>query len=293
MPLPPAGPALDAGRCQRKARLAYPHAALCPAAHHPGEDAVRRRRTGVGPDQYRLRPGLDDHRSVPVGLSVGADFRTTKAAVKMHTLLDLRGRHSEFYPHLGWQAARRSCRAICSCRKPEPSTSWIVADVDFADRTLCVAPSRRAFFVTTVPSRRHRCGIASIRRRRIARPASFATRPSRAWTASTGPVEDYPELLLASIRFKDPESGWDAGLRARPTTSVASVPPPSASKASVKSRLAWCGRALLQVGSSSIIRIKSVLRSTSGERGEDRRSGLPSNGLRPRSGHSNMARSAL
>ena len=69
--LPPAGPALDAGRCQRKARLAYP-CGVGPAAHHPGEDAVRRRRTGVGPDQYRLRPGLDDHRSVPVGLSVGA-----------------------------------------------------------------------------------------------------------------------------------------------------------------------------------------------------------------------------
>ena len=27
---------------------------------------------GLEPDQYRLRPGLDDHRSVPVGLSVGA-----------------------------------------------------------------------------------------------------------------------------------------------------------------------------------------------------------------------------
>ena len=63
--------ALDAGRCQRKARLAYP-CGVGPAAHHPGEDAVRRRRTEVGPDQYRLRPGLDDHRSVPVGLSVGA-----------------------------------------------------------------------------------------------------------------------------------------------------------------------------------------------------------------------------
>ena len=46
--------------------------------------------------------------------------------------------------------------------------------------------------------------IASFRRRRIARPASFATRPSP-WTAST-PVQDYPELLRR-IRFKDPESG--------------------------------------------------------------------------------------
>ena len=48
------------------------HAALAQRLITQGEDAVRRRRTGVGPDQYRLRPGLDDHRSVPVGLSVGA-----------------------------------------------------------------------------------------------------------------------------------------------------------------------------------------------------------------------------
>ena len=64
--LPPAGPALDAGRCQRKARLAYP-CGVGPAAHHPGEDAVRRRRTGVGPDQYRTpwtrRPSLCACRS--------------------------------------------------------------------------------------------------------------------------------------------------------------------------------------------------------------------------------------
>ena len=37
---------LDAGRCQRKARLAYP-CGVGPAAHHPGEDAVRRRRTAT------------------------------------------------------------------------------------------------------------------------------------------------------------------------------------------------------------------------------------------------------
>ena len=32
------------------------HAALAQRPHHPGEDAVRRRRTGVGPDQYRQTP---------------------------------------------------------------------------------------------------------------------------------------------------------------------------------------------------------------------------------------------
>ena len=47
--------------------------------------------------------------------------------------------------------------------------------------------------------------IASIRRRRrIARPASFATRPSP-WTGFYT-RQDYPELLRR-IRFKDPESG--------------------------------------------------------------------------------------
>ena len=64
-------------RCQRMAPC---------SGSHPGEDAVQ---AGVGPDQYRLRPGLDDHRSVPVGLSVGADHQE-------NTLLDLRGNIPSF-----------------------------------------------------------------------------------------------------------------------------------------------------------------------------------------------------
>ena len=35
------------------------------ACGHPGEDAARRRRTGVGPDQYRLRPGLEAAANIP------------------------------------------------------------------------------------------------------------------------------------------------------------------------------------------------------------------------------------
>ena len=43
-------------RCQRKARLAYP-CGVGPAAHHPGEDAVRRTKNwGLGPDQYASTP---------------------------------------------------------------------------------------------------------------------------------------------------------------------------------------------------------------------------------------------
>ena len=48
-----------------------------------------------------------DSTTIALCLSVfpWAHFRTTKAAVKMHTLLDLRN-IPEFYPHLGWPARR-------------------------------------------------------------------------------------------------------------------------------------------------------------------------------------------
>ena len=45
-----------------------------------------------------------------------AHFRTTKAAVKMHTLLDLRGNIPSFIPRLGWQAARRSRARLAAPR---------------------------------------------------------------------------------------------------------------------------------------------------------------------------------
>ena len=214
--LPPAGPALDAGRCQRKARLAYP-CGVGPAAHHPGEDAVRRRRTGVGPDQYRLRPGLDDHRSVPVGLSVGALPHHQGGGEDAHAARPA-GQHSEFYPHLGWQAARRSCPryALAGSRSHLRRGSWLRRLCP----PLCVAPSR-GLLRPRVPSRTSML-IASIRRRRIARPASFATRPSP-WTAST-PVRITPNFCGASAsRTPSPARRWSSS----PTTSRFR-PPPSA-----------------------------------------------------------------
>src|ERR1700733_6101984 len=60
----------DAGRRQRSARLAH----LCgvgPAVDRSGEEAVCQRRPWAGLGQHRLRVGFDDHRFVPVGLSVG------------------------------------------------------------------------------------------------------------------------------------------------------------------------------------------------------------------------------
>ena len=64
-------------------------------------------------------------------LSVG-DSCNVKAAVKMHTLLDLRGKHSEFYRHLGWQACTTFMPSIMLL--PEAGAIYVVdrGYVDFA-----------------------------------------------------------------------------------------------------------------------------------------------------------------
>ena len=153
---------------------------------------------GCGPDQYRLRPGLDDHRSVRLSVFPWAHFRTTKAAVKMHTLLDLRGNipsfihisdgklHDVHGPRYALAGSRSHLRrgsnatstlpAFMCCTKPGPSSSRV--------------PSRTSMLIASIP------------RRRIARPASFATRPSP-WTAST-PAQDYPELLRSHPMSRTP-----------------------------------------------------------------------------------------
>ena len=138
----------------------------------------------------------------------------------MHTLLDLRGNIPSFI-HIS-DGKLHDVHAL-DMLLPEAGAIYVVdrGYVEFCP-PLCVAPSRGLL--------RHACQVehldaspASIRRRRIARPASFATRPSP-WPAST-PVEDYPELLRR-IRFKDPElpaRRWSSS----PTTSRFR-PPPSA-----------------------------------------------------------------
>ena len=101
-----------------------------------------------------------------------AHFRTTKAAVRMHTHATTCGATiPSCYPHLGWQAARRSCPRYALAGSRSHLSRGSCRFVDFAG-TLCVAPSRGLL--------RHACQveasmlIASIRLRRIARPASLA-----------------------------------------------------------------------------------------------------------------------
>ena len=45
---------------------------ICPATDCPGQAAVCRRQPGRGAHQQRLCAGLDHHRSVPLGVPVGA-----------------------------------------------------------------------------------------------------------------------------------------------------------------------------------------------------------------------------
>ena len=57
------GTSIDAGRCQRNARLAHLRGAGA-TADCPGEKALRQRGPGPGPERYGLCSGLDNHRSV-------------------------------------------------------------------------------------------------------------------------------------------------------------------------------------------------------------------------------------
>ena len=157
--LPPAGPALDAGRCQRKARLAI-HAALA-------QRLITQARTLYVDEEL----GLDltntvyalDSTTIALCLSVfWAHFRTTKAAVKMRTLLDLRG---------NGRVLSTSRMASCTTHAldmllPEAGAIYAVAWLRRLCPPLCVGRGLLRHAVEPML-------IASIRRRRIARPASF------------------------------------------------------------------------------------------------------------------------
>ena len=160
-----------------------------------------------------------DSTTIALCLSVfpWAHFRTTKAAVKMHTLLDLRGNIPSFI-HIS-DGKLHDVHAL-DMLLPEAGAIYVVdrGYVDFA--RLYVLHQAGAFFVTRAS--RTSMLIASIRRRRIARPASFATRPSP-WTAST-PVRITPNFCGASAsRTPSPARRWSSS----PTTSRFR-PPPSA-----------------------------------------------------------------
>ena len=140
-----------------------------------------------------------DSTTIALCLSVfpWAHFRTTKAAVKMHTLLDLRGNIPSFISRMA------SCTTFMpSIFLPEAGAIYVVdrGYVDFA--RLYVLHQAGAFFVTRAKSNidAHRVYSA---------PADRSTGIICDQTISLDGFytrQDYPELLRR-IRFKDPESG--------------------------------------------------------------------------------------
>ena len=150
-----------------------------PAADHPGEDAVRRRRTGVGPDQYRYdgwtrRPSLCARRSfrgrLPHHQGGGEDA---------HAAGDEAGQRFRVLSTSRMAAARRSCPDMLL---PEAGAIYVVDPgyVDFA--RLYVLHQAGAFY-------RHACQVEHRCSSRLfgadgSLAASAATRPSP-WTAST------------------------------------------------------------------------------------------------------------
>ena len=142
-----------------------------------------------------------DSTTIALCLSVfpWAHFRTTKAAVKMHTLLDLRGNIPSFI-HIS-DGKLHDVHAL-DMLLPEAGAIYVVdrGYVDFA--RLYVLHQAGAFFVTRAKSNidAHRVYSAPTDRS----TASFATRPSP-WTAST-PVRITPNFCGASAS-RTPESG--------------------------------------------------------------------------------------
>ena len=125
-----------------------------------------------------------DSTTIDLCLSVfrGRTSRTTKAAVKMHTLLDLKGNIPSFI-HVS-DGKLHDVHAL-DLLEPEGGAIYVMdrGYVDFAAAFpfTCIWPVafRHARQVE------HALSIASIRRRRIAPPASFATRPSHSTAFTT------------------------------------------------------------------------------------------------------------
>ena len=119
-----------------------------------------------------------------------AHFRTTKAAVKMHTLLDLRGNIPSFI-HVS-DGKLHDVHAL-DLLLPEAGAIYVMdrGYVDFA--RLHGLHLAGAFFVTRAKS--NRMPIASIRRRQTGRRGSSAIRPSR--STVTTPASMTPNICGA------------------------------------------------------------------------------------------------
>ena len=104
-----------AGRCQRNTRLAHLRRVRT-TLDGASQATLCQGRSWTGSDQHGLRAGLDHHRSVPVGVPVGALPYHQSRSEDAYVAGPAR-QHSQFHPHLRWQDARhQGARSSCHRR---------------------------------------------------------------------------------------------------------------------------------------------------------------------------------
>jgi hypothetical protein len=142
-----------------------------------------------------------DSTTIDLSLSLfpWAPFRTTKAAVKMHTLLDLRGSIPSFI-HIS-EGKLHDVHAL-DLLLPEPGAIYVMdrGYVDFA--RLYVLHQAGAFFVTRAKSNLDAHRVYSAPTDRTAGIIADQTIALDGYATR----KDYP-VHLRRVRFKDPESG--------------------------------------------------------------------------------------
>ncbi len=128
-----------------------------------------------------------------------APFRTTKSAVKMHTLLDLRGNIPSFI-HIS--DGKLGDVNVLDILTPEPGAIYVM-DRGYLDfRRLYLLDQAQAFFVTRTKSNTKFRRVYSAK---TDRSTGIICDQTIALTGTTS-RKDYPEHLRR-IRYKDPETG--------------------------------------------------------------------------------------
>ncbi len=148
---------------------------------------------------FRLRAGLDDHRLVSESFSVGALSRSTKAAVKLHTLLDLRG---PIPTMIAISDGKQVDVGVLDELILEPGAFYVMdrGYVDFARLYRFVLAG--AFFVT-----RAKAGLRISRLESRPVDESTGVRADQiVWLRLLKSIEHYPDRFRR-VSYTDPESG--------------------------------------------------------------------------------------
>ena len=106
--------AFDTGRCQRSARLAHLER-LGNVVDSACTQTVLQRQLRRRSHQYGLRTGCDDHRPVPIAVSVGAVSHQQGGGQTAH-LAGFARQYSGFHSHYGWKNPRDQCAGYPALR---------------------------------------------------------------------------------------------------------------------------------------------------------------------------------